>query len=113
MSLSDQVIFIEQERSVDKEALFCLDSNKYSVPYIYCHKRVWIKKYSDEIVVYTLDKNNRKEIARHRRSHGKNQYTFDINHYLEVMRAKPKSVKNSLALKQTSDEIQQVAGDIH
>lgn len=100
--------FETMERSVDKEALFCLDSNKYSVPYIYCHKKVWIKKYSDEIVVYTLDKNNRKEIARHRRSHEKNKYILEIDHYLEVMRAKPKSVKNSLALKQTSDELQQV-----
>lgn len=94
-------------RSADKEATISVDTNHYSVPYRFTGKTLWVKVFSDEVVIYDMGK-NKDEVARHARCHGTDEWVMDIQHYLEVLQVKPGAVRNSVALRQTPQELQTV-----
>ena len=100
--------FEAYHRNVDKESVISVESNKYSVPSDYVGKSVWVKKYSDTIVVFDTDSKDKMEIARHQRIHGSDQWQLDLQHYLKVLRYKPGAVKNSMALRQSPAELQEL-----
>ena len=95
-------------RQADKLASIRMDTVSYSVPYEYAYRRVWVKKYSDDIVIYDTDGPAKKEIARHKRSYVPYDNRFDIQHYLKVLRMKPGALRNSYALRQTPQGLQNI-----
>lgn len=52
-----------------------------------------------EIKIYV----NNKLLASHKRKDGANEYSIDINHYLDSLARKPGAIRNSLALKSHPD----------
>jgi transposase len=80
---------------VDKTALINVDSAKYSVPETLVGQSVTVKKYHDEVRVYS----NNAEVCRHRRVMGKDQLCIDIMHYLDTFLRKPGALSDSVALK--------------
>lgn len=92
-------------RQVTKESLFQLDTNEYSVPYQYVGKEVWVKKYSDKIVVYDNNNMTQIKIAEHRRLHKRNEESIQLEHYLDVLLIKPGALNRSVALEQASDAV--------
>lgn len=103
---NEMACFEADFRQVDKLATIRLDTVSYSVPYEYIHRSVWVKKYSDDVVIYDTDKPSKQEIARHKRSYIPNDNRFDIQHYLKVLKVKPGALKNSYALRQTPQGLQ-------
>ena len=93
-------------RHVTKEALISLDTNEYSVPYSFVNKDVWVRKYSDKVVIYDNDGDSPTVIADHVRCHGREHQSIDIQHYLAVLKVKPGALKRSVALKQTPESLQ-------
>lgn len=106
LSLMEMSCYEAVHREVDKLSTICLDTVRYSVPYEYVNHKVWVKKYSDKILIYDTEGPLKKEIAKHDRSHILDAWILDIQHYLKVMRAKPASVRNSLALRLTPESLQ-------
>lgn len=80
---------------VDKTSLISVDTVKYSVPEELVGQTVTVKKYHDEILVFS--KNT--EVCRHRRAFGNGTLKIDIMHYLNTFLKKPGAVSNSVALK--------------
>lgn len=95
-------------RQVDKLATIRLDTVSYSVPFKYIHRSVWVKKYSDDVVIYDTDRPSKHEIARHKRSFVANDDRIDIQHYLDVLKTKPGALRNSYALRQTPQGLQRL-----
>ena len=93
-------------RQVDKLSTIRLDTVSYSVPFEYIHRNVWVKKYSDDVVIYDTNGKAKKEIARHKRSFIPNDNRFDIQHYLKVLKVKPGALRNSYALRQAPAVLQ-------
>ena len=84
------------EARVDKYACLTIDSNHYSVPDHLVGKFVFIKIYPDWIICY----HDAQRIASHKRRYGKNQWSVDINHYLNTLKLKPGALKRSTAFSQ-------------
>jgi len=80
---------------VDKTSLISVDTVKYSVPEEQAGQTVVVKKYHDEIRVFS----GNKEICRHRRAFGNGVLVIEITHYLNTFLRKPGAVNNSVALK--------------
>ena len=58
--------------------------NDYSVPTAYGHRAVVVKGYVDEVVIVC----GSEEIARHRRSYGREELIFEPRHYLALLERK-------------------------
>jgi transposase len=80
---------------VDTCSFVSVDTVKYSVPEHLVGKRVFVKKYHNEIRVYA----GNEMVAKHKRSFGNGKMQVDIYHYLNTLRKKPGAVRNSVALK--------------
>lgn len=80
---------------VDTCSMISVDTVHYSVPEHLVGKRVFVKKYYDEIRVFYANK----EVCRHKRLKGQGKMQVDIYHYLNTLRKKPGAVRNSVALK--------------
>jgi len=80
---------------VDKTSLISVDTVKYSVPEELVGQAVTVKKYHDEIRVFSRNT----EVCRHRRVFGNGTLKIDIMHYLNTFLKKPGAVSNSVALK--------------
>jgi len=80
---------------VDKTSLISVDTVKYSVPEELVGQTVIVKKYHDELRVFS----NNSEVCRHRRATGNGTLKIDIMHYLNTFLRKPGAVNNSVALK--------------
>lgn len=87
------------EHKVDKYSLIQVDRNKYSVPDYIVGRKVLVRKYVEEIKIYV----NNKLLASHKRKDVANEYSIDINHYLDSLARKPSAIRNSLALKSHPD----------
>jgi hypothetical protein len=72
-----------------------VDTVKYSVPEYLVGKRVYVKKYHNEIRVYV----EAEMVAKHKRLFGQGSMQVDIYHYLNTLRKKPGALQNSVALK--------------
>ena len=84
------------KNKVNTSSMINVDTAFYSVPEHLVGKKVTVKKYHDEIRVYT----NNIEICRHKRIFGFGKMQVDIYHYLNTLLKKPGAVRNSVALKQ-------------
>ena len=80
---------------VDKTSLISVDTVKYSVPEELVEQEVIVKKYHDEIRVYSANT----EVCRHRRAFGNGTMIVKIMHYLNTFIKKPGAINNSIALK--------------
>lgn len=72
-----------------------VDNNFYSVPEYLVGKQVNVKRYYDEIHVYS----NNIKVCVHKRLEGHREMQVEILHYLNTLTKKPGAIRNSLALK--------------
>ena len=86
---------VASEPKVDTCSFISVDTVKYSVPEHLVGKRVFVKKYHNEIRVYA----GNELVAKHKRLFGKDKMQVDIYHYLNTLKKKPGAVRNSVALK--------------
>lgn len=91
------------EARVNKYGFIYVDSNFYSVPDKLIDKKVIIRKYSFTIKVIYQDHH----ILTHQRIYGKNAYKVDILHYINTLKKKPGAIRRSLALRESSDWLQE------
>ena len=83
------------EAKVNTSSLISVDTVFYSVPEYLVGKRVIVKKYHNEIRVYSENE----MVAKHKRVFGNGRMQIDIFHYLNTLKKKPGAVRNSVALK--------------
>jgi len=81
---------------VDSKSLVTIRQNRYSVPVALVGLRVHAAIGASEIVI----SHERREVARHPRLHGRYQTAARLDHYLELLRLKPRALKGSLPLRQ-------------
>ena len=81
---------------VDSKALVTIRQNRYSVPVALVGLRVQATIGAREIVVC----HGGREVARHPRLYGRFQTCARLDHYLELLRIKPRAFKGSLPLRQ-------------
>jgi len=88
------------ENTVNSYSMVVVDTCHYSVPEYFVGKKVVVKKYHDEIRVFSKGSNDGSDmICKHKRIFGKNNMSVDIYHYLGTLLRKPGAVRNSVALK--------------
>ena len=80
---------------VDTCSFVNVDTVRYSVPEYLVGKRVIVKKYHNEIRVFSENE----MVAKHKRLFGNGRMQVDIYHYLNTLRKKPGALRNSIALK--------------
>lgn len=80
---------------VDKTSLISVDCVKYSVPEELVGQTLTVKKYHDEIRVFS----GNKAVCGHRRAFGNGTLQINIMHYLNTFLRKPGAMNNSIALK--------------
>jgi transposase len=73
------------EAGASSLSLVRFDTNSYSVPIKYAHRKITIVATVDEVRLVFQDK----LIARHRRHWGREQFVFDPVHYLALLERKP------------------------
>ena len=83
------------ENTVDKYSFVRVDNNFYSVPDYLVGRKVTVKNYPAEIVVYS----GMNEVCRHVKKYGFREESVNILHYLDTLSRKPGALKNSKALK--------------
>ena len=86
---------VASEPKVDTCSFVSVDTVKYSVPEYLVGKRVFVKKYHNEIRVFA----GNEMVATHKRLFGNGKMQVDIYHYLNTLLKKPGAVRNSVALK--------------
>jgi transposase len=72
------------------------DYNSYSVPVIYAGKEVAVKGYGNEIVIY----HRGSEIARYVRCYERGKTKYQLEHYLDLIERRPRSVFNARPVKE-------------
>lgn len=80
---------------VDYFSTIRFDNNHYSVPVIYAGKEVSIKGYGNEVVIYYRGT----ELARYTRSYERNKTYYRLEHYLDLIEQRPRSVFNAKPVK--------------
>lgn len=80
----------------DEFSLIRFDYNKYSVPYEYSNKSVTVKGCGNSISI----KADNEEIASYPRDYRRGQTHFCLEHYIELIARKPRSVYNAAPVKQ-------------
>jgi hypothetical protein len=80
---------------VDDYSTVRFDSNNYSVPVKYAGKEVSVKGYGNEVAVFY--RNN--EIARYTRCYEKGKTEYRLEHYLDLIESRPRSVFNARPVK--------------
>ena len=83
------------EAKVNPSSLISVDTVFYSVPEYLVGKRVMVKKYHNEIRIFS----GNEIVAKHKRIFGNSRMQIDIYHYLNTLRKKPGALRNSVALK--------------
>jgi transposase len=73
------------QAAADSQSLIRFDTNSYSVPTRYAHRRLTVVATVDEVRVVHEDR----LVARHARCWGREQYRFDSLHYLALLERKP------------------------
>jgi transposase len=81
---------------VDQKGRVSVLSNRYSVPVLLSGLRVEAEVSSWEVVV----RHRGNEVARHQRDYGRGHDRLRLDHYLEVLRFKPRAFAGSLPLRQ-------------
>lgn len=87
------------ERGVDKYSFVQVGNNFYSVPEYLVGKKVIVRSYVKEIVVYF----GLQEVCRHKKKDGYREMSVNIFHYLDTLYKKPGAIRNSKALRSEID----------
>jgi transposase len=87
------------EQKVDKYSFVRVDNNFYSVPEYLVGRKVLVKAYAAEIVVYSSGN----KVCSHQKKEGFRQMSVQIHHYLDTLQRKPNALKNSVALKSQNE----------
>ena len=87
------------EQKVDKYSFVRVDNNFYSVPEYLVGRKVLVKAYAAEIVVYSSGS----KVCSHKKKEGFRQMSVQIHHYLDTLQRKPGALKNSVALKSQNE----------
>ncbi len=89
---------------VDDFSTVRFNCNNYSVPYKYAGKEVSVKGYGNEIII--LYRNI--ELARYTRCYEKSKTKYRLEHYLDLIERRPRSVFNAKPVKENvTDELLQ------
>jgi hypothetical protein len=83
------------EQQVDKYSFVRVENNFYSVPEHLVGRKVLVKNYATEIIVYSAGS----KVCTHKKKEGFHQMSVEIVHYLGTFMRKPGALKHSLALK--------------
>ena len=87
------------EPRVDKYSFVRVENNFYSVPEYLVGRKVTVRRYIKEIVVYS----GLNEVCRHKRKDGFGEMSVNILHYLDTLARKPGAVRNSKALRSETE----------
>ena len=87
------------EQRVDKYSFVRVDNNFYSVPEYLVGRKVTVRNYIKEIVVYA----GLSEVCRHAKKDGYGEMSVNIFHYLDTLTKKPGALRNSRALRSEAD----------
>ena len=79
---------------VSSQALVRYETNDYSAPVAYAHRRVLVKAFVWEVVIAC----GCEVIARHRRSYGREEMVFDPLHYLALLERKTRALDQAAPL---------------
>ena len=83
------------EQVTDKYSFVRVENNFYSVPEYLTQRKVTVRIYAEEIVVYS----GLHEVCRHPKKSGNGEMAVNIKHYLDTLLKKPGAVRNANALK--------------
>jgi hypothetical protein len=83
-----------EEVRVDKYSTICSGTNHYSVPEQWTGRRVQLRIYPTQLVVY----GEGRQLCRHERRKGQYGWYLQLEHYLDTLRRKPGAVAGSVAL---------------
>ena len=83
------------EHTVNSYSMVCVDTCFYSVPEYMAGHKVYVKKYHEEIRIFSANQ----LLCKHKRIFGNGNMQVDIRHYLDTLLRKPGAVRNSVALK--------------
>ncbi|MBK5247253.1 MAG: IS21 family transposase [Peptostreptococcaceae bacterium] len=91
----------DTSRSITKKvgefSLVTFDRSSYSVPFIYCGKDITIKGYGTKIMMfYRMEK-----IAEYDRVYKCNSVNYRLEHYIDLIEKRPRSVYNAKPVKET------------
>jgi hypothetical protein len=84
---------------VDKYSFVRVENNFYSVPEYLVGRKVTVRRYVKEIVVYS----GLNEVCRHKRKDGSGEMSVNIFHYLDTLSKKPGALRNSKALRSETE----------
>ena len=87
------------EPRVDKYGFVRVDNNFYSVPEYLVGRKLTVRGYVKEIVVYS----GLNEVCRHKRKDGYGEMSVNIFHYLDTLTKKPGALRNSKALRSETE----------
>ena len=85
---------------VDEFSTVRFDYNNYSVPIKYASKEVTVKGYGNEISILYRGS----EIARYSRCYQRNTTKYQLEHYIDLIERRPRSVYNAKPVKSTLTE---------
>lgn len=80
---------------VDEFSTYRFDTNTYSVPFNYVGKDVSVKGYGN--IIRVMYRNT--EIAVHSRLYGRGEVKYEIEHYIDLIEQRPRSVYNAKPVK--------------
>jgi len=90
---------------IDKYSCIKVDTNWYSVPENFVARRIDVKIYPNQILIYSPEN---RCIATHLRRHTRFEYYLNLDHYLETLRTKPGALRGSLSLFQADLTLRRV-----
>ncbi len=82
--------YVEIVARVSSTCLVTVERNQYSVPCHLANRRATIHLYSDRVDVYTENAN----IARHKRLLGRDEVSYEWQHYIPLLEKKPGALRN-------------------
>lgn len=89
---------------VDKFGTVCCKTNHYSVPEQLATQIVFVKLYASHLHFM----HNGKQVCKHTRSYGKNNWTLNLDHFLSTFKKKPGALAGSLALNQAPQWLKEI-----
>ena len=102
--INEMGCFEQDEYKVDKWSTICMKNIHYSVPDTLVGKKVWLKIYSEKIVILYQGV----KVAVHERVYGAADWKIQLEHYAGTLLRKPGAIQGSLAIKQMPLKIQEL-----
>lgn len=96
--------FSAENLRVDKYATISFGTNKYSVPDHLVGTMVFVKIYSEWLMIY----DSGGKVCEHKRRYERYGWQIDLNHYLRTLQRKPGAIGGSVALRQAPQWLQDI-----